>query len=201
MEIIGISGQTGAGKSTLAEFMANNSFGKNIEVDYLGHELLKDSNIIDALVKTFGDDIMTGSEIDRKKLGSKVFATPKATERLNSIMHPAMVKRVKEIVDEEKRLGSKSLIINAALLYKMELDSICTKVIYVKASPEIRIKRLVANRGWSQEYAKARIFSQDEEPEKDSRVIVIENNGSLSQLKERIKSIIPSVTSQKLEIK
>lgn len=193
MEIIGISGQTGSGKSTLAEAMSSNGYGKNIEVDKLGHNLLQDKATIQQLTETFGKDILTGSEIDRKKLGQKAFANSQNTEKLNSIMHPNMVKMVERIIEEEKTTNAKSIIINAALLYKMHLDKLCTKIIYVKADPQIRIRRLVENRGMSEERAKERLFSQDPEPS-DKSVIVIENNGSLQDLIALIEPHFPFPT-------
>ncbi len=189
MLIIGISGQTGAGKSTLAELMVKQGYGRNIEVDNLGHDLLKDKATIQQLTDAFGTEILTDNQIDRKKLGAKAFASTAATETLNSIMHPNMVKMVERIIEEEKKNGSPSIIVNAALLYKMKLDKLCNKIIYVKADPEIRVKRLVENRGMTEERARERLFSQDQEPENDPRVIIVENNGTPEDLSQAISSL------------
>ena len=62
----------------------------------------------------------------------------------------------------------------------MKLDKLCTKIIYVKAKPETRIRRLMENRGWTEEMAKERLFSQDQEPN-DPKAIVVENDGNLEQ--------------------
>lgn len=189
MLIIGISGQTGAGKSTLAELMVNKGFGRNIEVDNLGHDLLKDNATIHQLTDAFGKEILTDNQIDRKKLGAKAFVSNAATETLNSIMHPNMVKMVERIIEEEKKNGSQSIIVNAALLYKMNLDKLCNKIIYVKADPEIRVKRLVENRGMTEERARERLFSQDQEPANDPRVIILENNGTPEELSQTLDSL------------
>ena len=189
MLIIGISGQTGAGKSTLAELMVNKGFGRNIEVDNLGHDLLKDNATIHQLTDAFGKEILTDNQIDRKKLGAKAFASNAATETLNSIMHPNMVKMVERIIEEEKKNGSQSIIVNAALLYKMNLDKLCNKIIYVKADPEIRVRRLVENRGMTEERARERLFSQDQEPANDPRVIILENNGTPEELSQTLDSL------------
>ena len=189
MLIIGISGQTGAGKSTLAELMVSKGYGRNLEVDNLGHDLLKDSATIQQLTDAFGKEILTDNQIDRKKLGAKAFESPAATETLNSIMHPNMVKMVEKIIEGEKKTGSKSIIVNAALLYKMKLDKLCNKIIYVKADPEIRVKRLVDNRGMTEERARERLFSQDQEPVNDPRVIIVENNGTPEELSKALDTL------------
>ena len=185
MKVVGISGQTGAGKSTLAEIMSSEGFGKNIEVDNLGHQLLKEKATIQQLVEAFGDEILTDSQIDRKKLGAKAFVSLEATEKMNSIMHPSMVKMVEAIIAEESKAGAKSIIINAALLYKMKLDKLCDTILYVKSEPEIRVKRLVENRGMTEERARERLFSQDKEPA-DPKVILVENNGDIEDLKKEL---------------
>ena len=169
MMIIGISGQTGAGKTTFAkqiEERLSSLFSViYIDVDSLGHQVLKDPVSIAALTKAFGEDILTDSQIDRKKLGAKAFESTQNTELLNSIMHPRMVKIVEDIIEGNKKSSrNKIIIVDAALLYKMNLVRLCDKIIYVKADPEIRVQRLMATRGWTEERARQRLFSQDKEP-------------------------------------
>lgn len=181
MNIIGISGQTGAGKSTFAKLLNQKLKGEYIDVDSLGHILLKDESTIQKLVKTFGKDILTESQIDRKKLGAKAFVSSEATESLNNIMHPAMVEMVKDIIDKCREQNQQNVIIDAALLYKMKLNKLCNKIIYVKADSEVRVKRLVSSRGWTEQQARERLFSQDTEPN-DENVIIVKNNSSLEDL-------------------
>jgi dephospho-CoA kinase len=181
MNIIGISGQTGAGKSTFAKLLNQKLKGEYIDVDSLGHILLKDESTIQKLVKTFGKDILTESQINRKKLGAKAFVSSEATESLNNIMHPAMVEMVKDIIDKCRKQNQQNVIIDAALLYKMKLNKLCNKIIYVKADSEVRVKRLISSRGWTEQQARERLFSQDIEPN-DENVIIIKNDGSLEEL-------------------
>ena len=98
-----------------------------------------------------------------------------------------MVKMVERIITEEQKNGTQHIIINAALLYKMKLDKLCDKILYVKADPEIRVKRLMETRGWSEATARERLFSQDQEPT-DKDVIIIENNGSVDDLQIKLQA-------------
>jgi dephospho-CoA kinase len=80
MLIIGISGQTGAGKSTFADLLSQRGLGENLEVDAIGHELLVDEAVRAALVEIFGSEILDeAGEICRRSLGRKAFVNNEAT--------------------------------------------------------------------------------------------------------------------------
>lgn len=183
MLIIGISGQTGAGKSTLAQMLSKEGLGKNLEVDAIGHQLLTESHIKQRLVAMFGADILDKQgQVCRKSLGRKAFQSKVTIAKLNSIMHPAMVQRVKHEIALAKEQGQNFLIINAALLFSMKLDRLCQRLIYVVTSPEIRLERLIRYRNWSKESAKKRLFAQDELPKGRSDIIIINNDHSEVEL-------------------
>ncbi|GAB4271178.1 MAG: dephospho-CoA kinase [Candidatus Rifleibacteriota bacterium] len=182
MKVIGVSGQTGAGKSTFAALLSQHGLGQNLEVDAIGHDLLQDALIIKKLTGYFGEDILDDSgKISRKALGRKAFASEENMAVLNAIMHPAMIDRVKNEIETRKQRREKYLIINAALLFSMGLDKLCNRLVYVAASPEIRLKRLIHYRNWSEESARERLFAQDEMP-MDKNVIVVNNDGSKKDL-------------------
>lgn len=182
MIITGICGQTGAGKSTLADMLAERGLGENLEVDAIGHELLLDAQVKNRLVKQFGADILDADgAICRRSLGRKAFCSVEATGNLNQIMHPAMVERVGKDIEAARQKGKKAIIINAALLFSMGLDSLCNHLVYVKASPETRMSRLVELRNWSEASARERLFAQDEMPD-NSLIIVIHNDASAMEL-------------------
>lgn len=178
MLIIGISGQAGAGKSTLAQMLSDRGLGENLEVDAIGHELLDNARVKKALEAAFGSDIFDLSgQICRRSLGRKAFCNKEATERLNAIMHPAMIEAVRMRVDQASKNGQNAIIVNAALLFAMGLDCLCNRLVYVIADPEIRLRRLVDYRHWAEDSARERLFAQDPLPS-TKEVIRVENNGS-----------------------
>lgn len=178
MIIIGICGQSGAGKSTLAEILSEMGMGENLEVDQVGHALLDRADIKERLVTRFGPQILDNNGvIVRKNLAQAAFETDESVAKLNKIMHPAMREIVKKDIERHREAGKEYLIINAALLFSMELDQLCHQIIYVQALPELRLSRLVNIRNWSEKSARERLFAQDELPEK-SGIIVVENNES-----------------------
>lgn len=190
MLIIGISGQTGAGKSTTANILSELGYGENLEVDAVGHELLTDTNTKSVLVEKFGKEIIDPSgEVNRKILGRKVFSSEENTLMLNNIMHPAMVKKISDYISERKKHGITSIIINAALLFTMKLDLLCNKLIYVQSDPQLRLNRLIQYRSLPEDRAKERLFAQDKLPENRKDIIIVENNGNESELKANITKI------------
>lgn len=190
MRVIGISGQTGAGKSTIADILSELGFGENYEIDKLGHEVLSRNERIKDLVASFGAEILDeNGAVDRRILGQIAFSRPENVLALNSIMHPAMVKLTKEHIKQAQREGKKFIIINAALLFTMGLDSLCDTLIYVETDSQIRLDRLISNRGMNKLAAEKRLFSQDKMPCDRENLIVIKNNGDELRLRERVKEV------------
>lgn len=181
MLVIGISGQTGAGKSTLANMLSQRGLGENVEVDAIGHELLNQSAMQHMLASTFGAEILVNGVVCRRALGRRAFADNESIQALNSIMHPAMVNEVKHKIELARSAGVATIIINAALLFSMGLDSLCNRLIYVRANPELRLNRLVDYRQWSVDSARERLYAQDELPD-NPKIIVVDNDGSEADL-------------------
>lgn len=182
MLIIGISGQTGAGKSTFANMLSQLGLGENLEVDAVGHELLAVPQVRQSLVKAFGEDILdAGGNVCRRSLGRRAFVNSDAINTLNGIMHPAMKTMVAARIDTARKSGRPAIIINAALLFSMGLDSLCNRLIYVQADPEVRLKRLVNYRNWTEESARERLFAQDKLPA-GRKVTLVNNDGDEAEL-------------------
>ena len=135
MIIAGLTGKYCAGKNTVASIFEKKGFF-HIDVDLLGHKVLP--VIKNDIVEYFGERILTGEEIDRKKLGSIVFSDEKEKKALEKMIHPAMVEMVKSKIEQNK--GS-DILINAAILHQMGLDKLCSAVIWVDAPLFSRIKR------------------------------------------------------------
>ena len=189
MLVIGVCGQTGAGKSTLADLLSSHGLGTNLEVDAVGHQLLGNQAIVNKLIEVFGREILDeNGSVCRRALGRRAFVDDSSIAALNSIMHPAMIERVKSEIMTAQKDGESSLIVNAALLFSMGLASLCNVLVYVKADAEIRFKRLTELRNWSEVSARERLFAQDEMPD-DPSIIVVENNAGSVELEEAVKKL------------
>lgn len=183
MKIWGIAGQIGSGKTTLAEILVGLG-AVNLEVDAIGYSFLGRHDVLNSLVSAFGQEILdTDGTVHRSRLAHAAFSTAEERVILNSIMHPPMIAEVKTRMATELRAGTSLLLINAALLYTMQLHTMCDFSIFVRASPEIRLNRIVTTRGYAEKSAKERLWAQDSEPREGPKVLICENSGTLDDLK------------------
>ena len=153
--IIGITGGTGCGKTTLLELIRQRG-GLVLDCDAIYHELLRtDASMLDAIEARFPGVVENGA-LNRKKLGSIVFADEKALLDLNAITHRAVKREVL------RRLGSAPELaaIDAIGLFEGGLAELCHVTVAVTAPVEDRVRRLMARDGITEGYARARIAAQ-----------------------------------------
>ena len=109
--VIGVSGKYCSGKDTAVRFLGEEGF-REIDVDRIGHGVLEE--LKEEIAAEFGSSILDARKnVDRGKLGSVVFADRAKLSKLESIVHPLMVDRVKE------QMGGEKTAINAAVLFRM----------------------------------------------------------------------------------
>ncbi|MGB4406314.1 MAG: dephospho-CoA kinase [Sphaerochaeta sp.] len=130
MKIIGLTGKASAGKNMVASSFARHGCSV-IDVDQLGHVVLELNQNL--LGETFGPEILREGKVDRKALGALVFSDPEKLKALEAITHPAMVRECKHLIEKAEERGTEALLINAALLYRMQLYRLCDHVVFVKA--------------------------------------------------------------------
>ena len=163
MKVIGITGPTGAGKTTLLGEVERIG-GAVIDCDRVYHALLEqDTALQNALEEAFGPLRDPGGSIDRKRLGSIVFADPKQLKRLNAIAGAATVDRTRALLEEYRRRGAWLVAIDAIALLESGLKELCDDTIAVVAPPEVRVRRIMAREGIPEEYAWARVRAQRED--------------------------------------
>jgi len=138
MKVIGLTGKASAGKNVVASSFAKQGCAV-IDVDQLGHSVLEQNQAL--LGETFGPEILKKGKVDRKALGALVFSDPEKLKALEAITHPAMVATCKHLIEKAKEQGKEALLINAALLYRMQLYKLCDHVVFVKAPLFSRVLR------------------------------------------------------------
>jgi dephospho-CoA kinase len=192
--VIGITGPAGSGKSTISKIIKTIYKDKAsiIDVDRLGHEVLTYFFIKEKLKEVFGEEIFDDdNNISRSKLGEIVFSNKEKLELLNQIVHPKILNKTEQIL---KEISNKNdiIIIDAALLFKIGLDKLCDKIIYVDAPEELRIKRLSEKRGIPLEKSKNIVKSQEHINSKRCDFKIL-NIGNFDQLYKETEKIIQNL--------
>ena len=172
--ILGITGGTGCGKTTLLNCIAERG-GLILDCDAIYHDLLRtDPALLSAIEARFPGSVENGA-LQRKKLGNLVFSDEKALEDLNAITHGAVKAEVLRRLSEKQRLAA----IDAIALFEGGLATLCDITVAVTAPEEARIQRLMVRDGIGRDYAKRRIAAQKSaEWFRERCDYCLENNGT-----------------------
>ena len=188
--LIGVTGGTGAGKTEVCK-MFGRLGAKVISADEVGHRVLEDPEVKEKLLEEFGRGILReDGRIDRRKLGRMVFGDREALRRLDAIVHPPLLRLLKEEVSESLREDpGRPVVVDAALIPKWGISGWFDAVILVKAPKEVRVARLV-EKGLSEEEALMRTEAQMAEEEMERAAsYTLENEGSLEKLEGKVRSL------------
>ncbi len=182
MQVIGITGGVGAGKSAILEYLEQNYRVKNLIADKIAKRLMEPgSECYRKLLKFLPVEVYNDDEtINRGALSAAIFSSDELRVRVNEVMHPAVKEYIIGQIAEQERMGILDyVIVEAALLIEENYGEICDELWYVRTSEEIRKKRIMRSRGYSEEQVENMFRSQlsDSEYRKHCQV-VIENNGT-----------------------
>jgi dephospho-CoA kinase len=199
MKIIGLTGQSGAGKGTVAALFAEHGI-PSVDTDAVYHDLLiPPSPCLDQLRAAFTDAILNkDGTLDRRALAALVFEQTEIGrqrhERLNEITHRYIIERTFTLLAEYEKQGYAAAIIDAPLLIEAGLHHRCDCVIAVLAEREIRIGRLIQRDNLSVEQISARL---DAQPDISFYIehanMLIFNNGTTQELRSRVSALLPEV--------
>ncbi len=156
--IIGITGGTGSGKTTLLDVIREKG-GLVIDCDALYHQLLMQDVQLKRNIANRFPEVLENGEINRKKLGNRVFSDASALSDLNRITHTRIKEEVCEILKENPSLAA----IDAIGLYESGLSELCHITIAVTAPEDVRMARLIARDNISADDAKKRIAAQEKQ--------------------------------------
>ena len=173
--ILGITGGTGCGKTTLLELLRQQG-AMVLDCDRIYHELLiKDPTLTESIEERFPGVVRKGV-LDRKALGKQVFSDPEALEDLNAITHAAVKAEVMHRLEEKPELAA----IDAIGLFEGGLGELCHITVAVTAPMGARVKRLMARDGIGEDYARSRIEAQKPASWYRQRCdYVLENDGNI----------------------
>ncbi len=152
--IIGLTGPTGAGKTTACKTAEELGFYV-INCDKTARRATENKECLSALTKVFGEEILDkNGELIRSRLAEKAFAYRESTEHLNNIIFPF----IRELIENEiKASGNNKIILDAPTLYESRLDAVCSAVIVISADKSIRLRRIMERDGMDETAAELRI--------------------------------------------
>lgn len=185
--IVGLTGNIGTGKSTVARMLAD--LGATvIDADKVAHEVMRaGTSAHAAVVEKFGPGVLTpAGEIDRKRLGALVFADSMALARLEAIVHPATIREIQRRI-ENTTAGV--VVVEAIKLIEAGMADAYDSVWVTICQREQQIQRIVNERGLSWAEAEQRVRAQPPQEEKIARAdVVIDNSRSLSQTRGQVQA-------------
>ena len=188
--IIGITGSSGAGKSTVCEMLEVFYNVKVLNADKIARRLAQNgSKYLNDIIKLFGTDIVDEEgKLKRRRLAEIIYSNSKKREELNEYTF----KYVKEDIEKQiSKLNKETVIvIDAPLLFEANLDKICNKIIGVIASRDVQIQRIMERDDIDYEDAEKRLNAQaNNQFYINNCDIIIENNGNILEIEKSVREM------------
>ncbi|MFC5471853.1 dephospho-CoA kinase [Cohnella suwonensis] len=186
---IGLTGGIATGKSTVARMLEERG-ALLIDLDVIAREVVEPGQpSLSAIAERFGPSVLReDGTLDRKKLGSIVFADASKRKTLEGILHPAIRKVMKERMEKyERSAPDKLVVVDVPLLYESGLESYFEQVMVVYAPRMLQLTRLIGRDGFDAEESRRRLEAQMNIEEKKRRAdIVIDNGGGRERTEEQV---------------
>lgn len=179
--IIGLTGQTGAGKSTVSKMLAACGCAV-IDCDALTRDPALYAPCLPELQNIFGSDIIDAKgALNRRLLAQRAFSAAQGKEKLNAIVHPVIFNRLQKEMDIRLKNGARVVVLDAPTLFEAGADRLCRRVISVIADANVRFERVLQRDGISREQLEARMRAQYEDTFYTERSdFVLDNTVSVS---------------------
>ncbi len=194
-EVIGLTGQTGAGKSTVRELFKAKGTAV-IDADAVSHDIVdNDISCLTDIVEHFSCIVLNDKgKLNRKALGRIVFSDPKKLAVLNKIMFPYIVSAIKGKVTAYEHAGAQMIVIDGATLIESGCSKMCSVLISVTAEEETRLTRIIHRDGISKRDAVRRVSAQHpEEFYIEASDYVIKNNGTPGDLEREAERVLDEI--------
>jgi dephospho-CoA kinase len=200
MLVVGLTGNIGSGKSTVARLLEARGVPV-IDADVLAREAVAPGTpALAAIVARFGENVIApDGTLDRAALRHIIFADPAERAALDAIVHPAVNARRRTLLNQQRALGARVVVCDIPLLFEAGLDGTMDAIVLVDAPRDIRLTRIMHDRGLTRAEALAMIDSQLPAEGKRARsAYVIDNDGTLDDLRSRFEATWHSLEHDRL---
>lgn len=192
MMVLGLTGGVGAGKSRILELFSEEYGAQVIQADLVARQLEEPGQPgLAGLVSLFGNGILQADgTLDRKRFAEQIFENPEALKRVNALIHPLTWNEIKRQIRE----SSAELVVVEAALFDERSREVCRYLLYVDTQDEIRIQRLMANRGYTREKCIHIMQNQaDRKQFSELADFVIDNSGTVESAEIQIRQILENI--------
>ena len=195
--VIGLTGGIGTGKSTVSQILKEKKFPV-IDLDIISHEVIKFPKVVEKIVENFGKEVLEYNNtwnwiVSREKLGRVIFGNREKRLILNSVMHPEILRIMREKILECKK-ENKIIFVEIQLLFEVQWEKEFDYILLVSAEKETQIKRILSRDNRSKEEALNIINSQMSLDEKKKRSdYVIENDGNIQDLEKKVDDFLKKI--------
>ncbi|MBE6846352.1 MAG: dephospho-CoA kinase [Ruminococcus sp.] len=193
--IVGLTGQTGAGKTHVSSIFAQNGFSV-INADSISRIVVeKGKPCLEEICEFFGEEILCeDGTLNRALLGKVVFSDKSRLELLNSIIYPYITAEILSTIRKLSDEGRKLILLDAPTLFESRTDDFCELIISVVSDEKIRLERIMERDGISRKSAVQRMQSQlEEEFFKKNSDFIIKNNDDILNLYEVTKEVADKI--------
>ena len=190
--IVGITGSIASGKSLVTSYLLEKGF-KVIDSDKIAKEQMEKPEIIQLLKTHFGNEIITGGEVNRLTLGAIIYNNEEKRLLLNSLIHPLVISEIKRLTKNLREMA----FVDVPLLYEAKMEAMFDKIIVVDVRPDLQIKRLMKRDQITEELAQLKIKSQwSLEIKKAKADYVIDNSGRRTHTQLQVEQILRSLKNE-----
>lgn len=191
MLLIGLTGNIGSGKSTVAQMLSERG-ATIIDADVLARRAVEvGTAAYQRIVERWGAEVLSpDNHLDRAALRRVVFANHEQLEELNQIVHPEVEKLRARLVEQARKRNDRIVVCDIPLLFERHMTDRFDRIILVDAHRAVRLERLVQDRGLRETEAMDMIAAQMPAELKRARAdFIIENDGTLTQLERRVQDV------------
>lgn len=191
MVVLGLTGGVACGKSTVARWLVDRG-AVLIDADQIAREMVQPGTpgLADVVQHFGGTMLRPDGTLDRIRLGALVFSDSKALADLNALLHPRIVAAMRRELEGAEAEGVPLVVVDAALLLELGLDTWCSAVIDVEATPELQIERLMARNSLDRKAAEERVAAQWHADQRRARATwTLDNVGTLEELGRKLAAV------------
>ena len=190
--ILGITGGIATGKTAVSDILKSLDI-KVIDMDIISREVIKLPKIIQSIKNEFGSNVIKNGTVDRKLLREFIFDDKAKVQKLNNIMHPAIIEKAKNEIDRLKA-NTPLIVVVIPLLFETNLEYLTDSILLVTADYDKQVERIMKRDNSTKTNAENIIAAQMPLSEKVKKSnYVIENNGTYEELKEKVLTFLKTL--------